>query len=101
MKTLKEDLKAVQAEMKAAKNEPEKLLSLQKVSMEKNLKYMAQSLKPMLITFIPIIFIFGWLRNYYNAIGNPGVFFGLKWLWAYIIFSIVFSIALRKLLNVH
>lgn len=36
-------------------------------------------------------------------LGNPPlkVIWGLGWLWAYIISAIVFSVALRKLLNVH
>jgi hypothetical protein len=37
-------------------------MKIQKESMEKQMKYMMQSLKPTFITFLPIILIFGWLN---------------------------------------
>ncbi len=101
MKELKIEIKAMQKEMKAFKDNPEKVMSMQKEMMEKNMKIMMQSLKPTLYSLIPIIFIFGWLRSYYEGLGNPDVLFGLSWLWIYIIFSIVLSIALRKILKIH
>ena len=101
MKTLKDDMKAMQAEMKTLKDHPEKMMAVQKQAMQKNMKYMMQSFKPMLITFIPVVFIFGWLNRHYAALGNPDVFFGISWLWTYIIFSLVFSIGLRKFLKVY
>lgn len=101
MKTLKEDMKAMQAEMKTLKEHPEKMMAVQKEAMQKNMKYMMHSFKPMLVTFIPIVFIFGWLRGHYTALGDPKIFFGLSWLWAYIIFSMVFSIGMRKFLKVY
>ena len=36
-------------------------MELQKKAMEVNMKYMSHSLRPTLITFIPIILIFGWM----------------------------------------
>jgi len=61
MKQLKEDIKKSQEEMKKIKDNPSKVMEIQKKSMEKNFEYMKQSMKPTLITFIPIILIFGWL----------------------------------------
>ena len=61
MKSLKEDIKKSQQEMKKLKDKPEKMMKLQKESMEKNMKYMMHSFKSTLITFIPLIIIFGWL----------------------------------------
>ncbi len=101
MKSLKEEMKAMQNEVKGMKDQPDKMMAKQKDLMDKNLKYMKQSFKPMLITFLPMIVIFGWLRGYYTLVGEPKVLFGLSWLWAYIIFSIVLSFALRKLFKVH
>lgn len=100
MKQLKDEIKEFQNEMKTLKDDPKKAMEVQKKAMQTNMKYMMQSFKPMLITFIPIVFIFGWLRGHYDALGEP-VFFGLSWLWTYIIFSLVFSIGLRKFLKVH
>ncbi len=61
MKTLKGDIKGMQKEMKKFRKDPEKMMAMQKKAMEKNMKYMLHSLKPTLVTFIPIILIIGWL----------------------------------------
>lgn len=64
MKSLKEQLKQYQTEIKSNKSNPSKALQLQKQAMEVNMKYMMQSMKPTLITFLPIIIIFGWLNTH-------------------------------------
>ena len=61
MKQLKTDLKKHQDEMNKTKDDPKKLMEIQKQAMEKNFEYMKHSMKPTLITFLPIILIFGWL----------------------------------------
>src|SRR3989344_175353 len=93
MKSLKAELKSLQNEMKEAKHDTQKLMNLQKQSMEKNMKYMMNSFKPTLITLIPLLIIFSWMRNSFTNIELN--FLGINsWLWIYIIFSILFSIAL-------
>ncbi len=62
MKDLKTRQKEMQKKMKALKKEPEKMMKVQKQAMEVNMQYMKQSFKPTLITFLPIIIIFGWLH---------------------------------------
>lgn len=99
MKELKDDMKSMQDDMKKCKDNPQQMLELQKKVMEKNMKYMLESLKPTLVTMLPMLWIFNWLRIYYTDFG--AVLFGLGWIWIYIIFSIIFSIALRKLLKVY
>ncbi|MAG20304.1 hypothetical protein CL618_02625 [archaeon] len=99
IKTLKEDIKGHQEESKNHKENPEKLMQIQKEAMEKNMKLMMHSMKPMLFTFLPIIIIFGWLRTTYEGWASP--LFGWGWIWIYIIFSMIFSITLRKILKVH
>jgi len=105
MKSLKTEIKELQSEMKSSKDDHQKVMGLQKKAMEKNMKYMLQSFKPMLVTFIPIIFIFSWLRNFYTSMGNPTVlnlgFMQLGWLGSYIVFSIILSILLRKVMKVY
>ena len=101
MKTLKDDMKLLQNQMKDASHPAEHKMTLQKQILEKNMSYMKQSMKPMLITFIPIIILFGWLRSYYTILGNPKIFFGLTWIWTYLIFSIIFSMLIRKLLKIN
>lgn len=63
MKKLKDDIKEYQKQIKALRNEPAKAMELQKKAMQLNMKYMTHSLKPTIITFIPIILIFGWMSS--------------------------------------
>ena len=62
MKELKDETKALQKQMKELKDDPKKAMEVQKKAMQTNMQYMMKSMKPTLITFIPIILIFGWLQ---------------------------------------
>ncbi|MBI2656005.1 DUF106 domain-containing protein [Candidatus Woesearchaeota archaeon] len=62
MKNLKYEMKSYQKQMKELKGNPAKMMEMQKKAMESNMKYMSHSLKPTLITLIPIFFIFGWMN---------------------------------------
>ncbi len=97
MKSLKEEIKGFQKEMKENKDNPQKVMEIQKQALEKNMKYMMHSFKPTLFTFIPLIIIFTWLRLTYSTITLPF----LSWFWIYIISSIIFSMVLRKSLKIH
>ena len=61
MKRLREDMKDHQKKMRESKDNPDALIDLQKQAMTAQMQYMKQSLRPTLITFLPIILIFGWL----------------------------------------
>jgi uncharacterized membrane protein (DUF106 family) len=61
LKSVREQMKVLQADMKKYQNEPEKLLSLQTKMFDLSRQQMTQSFKPMLITMIPILVIFGWM----------------------------------------
>ena len=65
MKKIKEDIKEHQKQMKELKSNPAKAMEVQKKTMEMNMTYMKHSLKPTLITFIPIILIFGWMSSHF------------------------------------
>jgi len=98
MKELKDEMKSYQAKIKEHKDNPQKMMKLQKEMMEKNMRYMKHSMKPTLITFIPLIIFYAWLKQAY---GDTPLLFGLGWIWTYIIFSIVFSSIFRKLLRIY
>lgn len=110
LKELKNQVKQHQKEMRNHRHDQQKMMEIQKKAMSLNLKYMKHSMKPMLFTFIPIILIFGWLRNN-PAIGEKDILVwgfklpllgtGLGWLGTYIIFSIIFSMIIRKILKVY
>ena len=99
LKETKEELKEMQKELKGLKDNPPKMMEKQKQLMEKNMKMMIHGFKPMLFTFLPIIVMFSWLKNVYDPLGK--IMFGLSWIWIYIIFSIIFSMVVRKLLKVY
>lgn len=61
MRRLKDELASYQKRMKELKGQPEKLLEVQKQAMAVNMKYMRNSIKVTLITFIPMILILGWM----------------------------------------
>ena len=62
MKQLRDEIKELQQEMKKLKDNPEKMMEVQKKIMQINMKYMGHSMRSTLITFIPIIIIFGWMN---------------------------------------
>jgi uncharacterized membrane protein (DUF106 family) len=76
MKRLKEQINDYQKKIRVlTKENPKKAMKLQEEAMQVNMQYMGKSLKPMLYTFIPIIFIFGWMNTHYTyaplAAGQP------------------------------
>jgi uncharacterized membrane protein (DUF106 family) len=78
MRALKDDMKRHQKEMKEHKHDPQKVMAIQKKAMQKNMEYMKHSFKPTLITFIPILIIFGWMNvhlGYYPIL--PGQTFNV------------------------
>ena len=109
MKALKEESELVKEEMKKFKNDPQKILELQKKTMETSMKYLRHSLPATLVTLLPLLFIFGWLRKTFPEnmvllnfpINLPLLGSGFGWLGSYILFSIIFNIVLRKLLKIH
>jgi len=103
MRELKKDLKKHQVQMREARNDPAKVSEISKESMQVNMKYMSQSMKPMLITLLPFLLVFNWLRSVYDGTIVLPLFFWsghLGWIGTYIIFSMIFTTVFRKLLNV-
>jgi uncharacterized membrane protein (DUF106 family) len=100
MKNLKQEMKDLRKEIKLAAQDPVKMAELNKISMEKSMQQMKQSLKPTLITMLPLIFVLGWLKTTYEPL-TLNLFGITSSLWAYIALSVVFSIVLRKMMKVH
>lgn len=66
MKSLKEEQKEMQKQVKALKDNPQEMMKVQKEAMKKNMTYMKHSFKPTLITILPIIIIFGWMAAHFS-----------------------------------
>ena len=92
MHEIKGKQKALQEEMKKHKDNPQKLMELQKEMFSHMGETMRHSLKPMLITFIPLIILFPILRNVLLTTE-----IAKTWFWWYLVSSLIGSIIFRKL----
>ena len=109
MKSLREEQVKFREQMKQHRSDPVKMAEIQKQSMEKTLQYTKHSFRPMLFTFIPLIAMFGWLKNNFLSVGDifswgfhlPFFGTGIGWLWTYILCSVIFSIIIRKLFKIY
>jgi len=110
MKEIREQVKEYQKKIKEEQDQNKKLEltnEMTKISMEQ----MKLTMKPTMITMIPFLLILAGLRSLYlgSGIGNiiywgvnlPLVGDGAGWLLSYIIFSIIFSLVLRKYLKIY
>jgi uncharacterized membrane protein (DUF106 family) len=66
MKSIKEEIKGYQAEMKKHRNDPDKMMKINKKSMDATMRSFKHTLKPTLITILPFIIIFGWLNAHFT-----------------------------------
>ncbi len=103
LQSLRDRTKSLQQDFKKNKGDPKKLAEINSKMASENFEIMKlqykQSIKPMLVTLIPFALAFVWIRKTYEPFGT--VFLGMGGIWSYIVFSIVFSIVLRKLLKVY
>lgn len=105
LRELRKEQKILQEEMKKYKEHPEKMAELSK----KQLAFIPQTFKltsrAIMFTGIPFILFFRWFSDVFIAMevitGAPVKFLGFfTWFWFYLIFTMVFSTILRKVLKV-
>ena len=92
MREIKKRQKELQEEMKLHKENPEKFKALYKEMMSHSMESMKHSFKPMIITTIPILIVFTFIRGVYVETTLAG-----SWIWWYIGASIIASLIFRKL----
>ncbi len=99
MKNIKEKQKRLREEMKKYRNDSQKMMELNKQMMEDFPNQMKQSMKVSVITLIPLLLLFNWLRVSFasTTLAEPGLFGWPIWTWWYILSSLVWSMILRKL----
>lgn len=90
LKNLKERQKQIQKDLKNHKPGDKQFEELQNEMLQITMTMMRSSFKPMLVTIIPFIILFSWLRATYSPVL-------VHWIWYYIISSIVFSLIYRKI----
>jgi uncharacterized membrane protein (DUF106 family) len=105
IKALRVEMKTLQKKVRdMMKTDPKKAQSLQGDIMKKNMENMKHALNPkvMIITMIPMLFLFFFIRTHYAHMGeflNLG-FTTFGWLGTYFVFSIISSLILKKVLDV-
>ncbi len=98
MREIKARQKAIQQEMKDHKDNPTKMMELQKEMMTHTMDTLKHSFKPTLITLVPLLLIFAFMNNILSSTSVGGKLFIFPvWVWIYIGASIVGSIIFRKL----
>ncbi len=106
IKALKQEMKESQKKMrKIMAKDPKKAQVLQQEHMKKSFEMMKHTMNPkiMLVTMIPMMAMFFYVRALYGPFGEFFNFLGLTtfgWFGTYLIFSIINSIILKKILDV-
>ena len=96
MKEIKEKQKRLRTELKQYKDNPQKMMEINKQMMEDMPEQLKHSFKPMLVTIIPLLILFKWLRATFLITSIAG-----SWFWWYIVASIAFSMILRKVFGLQ
>ena len=96
MKEIKAKQKALRLEIKKHRDNPQRMMELNKQMMEDMPEQMKHSFKPMIVTIVPLLILFSWLRGTFAESAIAG-----SWFWWYLGSSLVFSMSLRKLLGLQ
>ncbi|NCO11520.1 hypothetical protein CO038_03960 [Candidatus Pacearchaeota archaeon CG_4_9_14_0_2_um_filter_39_13] len=84
--------KELQQSMKEYKDDPAKIMELNKEMMAHVGDSFKHSLKPMIITVVPILIVFGWIKGVFAETTIAG-----SWFWWYLGSAIASSLIFRKL----
>ncbi|MEM3075014.1 MAG: EMC3/TMCO1 family protein [Candidatus Pacearchaeota archaeon] len=103
IKELKNEQKKISEEAKKFRDNPQKMMEINRKSLEFMPLMFKHSMRPMIYTGIPLILLFRWFIDYFSSSSLEGFkFFGFfSWFWYYLIVSIIFSMILRKIMDVH
>ena len=103
LRSLRDKTKSLHEELKKHKGDPKKLTELNAKMAKENFEIMKiqykQSIKPMIATLIPFALAFVWIRKTYEPFGD--VFLNMGGIWSYIVFSVVFSMIIRKVMKIY
>ena len=82
--------------MKKYRDNPEKMMELNKKMLEDMPEQFKHSMKPMFVTIIPLFILFAWLRSTFAL-----TVIASTWIWWYIGASLIFSIVIRKIFGLQ
>ena len=86
---LKKRQKELQEEMKKNKDNPKLVQELQMEMLTISGTMMKSSFKPILITMVPFLILFYWIRSIYNPVLG-------SWFWYYLVTALVGGMIFRK-----
>ena len=99
LKRVREETQSIQKQLKETKD-IDKVKILHAQMQQHSIDSLKQNLKPMLFTFIPTALVYFWLSTQFATSGK--ILFGvIGWLGTYILFTLLSSLLLRKLLKVY
>ncbi|MDP2925411.1 MAG: EMC3/TMCO1 family protein [Nanoarchaeota archaeon] len=99
LKEIKKEQKILQEEIKKYRDNPEKIMELNKKQLEFIPRTMEITMRPTIYTIIPLVLFFRWFSDYF--ILSPYKFFNfMTWFWFYLVFTIIFSMIFRKVFDV-
>lgn len=105
LKKIRDDQKEIADEMKQHKDNPTKLMELQKKQLESTfgtfLKTLELTMQPVIYTAIPFILLFRWFTDIFKNLGDPKILWFLGWIGTFFVLSIIFSAILRKVMKVY
>lgn len=96
LKEMRKETKELQKQMNENKNNPQKMMELQKKQFAMMPKQMRLSMRAVAYTGIPFILFFRWFNDYFILAESPKFILGLSWFWFYLITAMIFSSILRK-----
>ena len=103
LRALKKEQKELQQESKEFKDDPAKMMEINKKNMARSFEIMGSimklSMRPIAYTSVPFILLFRWFYDYFGALEYAKIL-GLHWIWFYLIGAMVFGSILRKALKV-
>ncbi len=100
LKDLRKQQREIQKEMRKHRDNPQKVMELNKKSLEFLPRTLKLSMRSFAYTAIPLILFFRWFIDTFEMLGNPKFLGFLSWFLFYLIFSIIFSSILRKIMKV-
>lgn len=100
LRELRKEQKELQKQMNEYKDNPKKMMEIQKSIWPTTLKIMQVSMKGSLFTIIPFLLFFRWFMDFFVAMGSPKFFGFMNWFWFYLLSILFFSSILRKTLKV-
>ena len=101
LKGLKEEQKLFKEEIQKYKDDPSKVMELQKKQLMHLPRTFELTMKPILYTAIPFVLFIRWFDDIFKNLGNPDIILSFGWFGTYFMLSILFSMILRKILKVH